>query len=276
MKTVGSRAEVWHGTAKKTSGGLLKKDLKKNKRGRIVSKKMSNRAKKEKRLEKAGFKTKKGKFTLFKAKKKGGMNGNNKSSNEENEINMNYLRNMHLYPTKNYILPRSHRSRSIPMVNRGELETKTTGTNFESKSAPGNNQLTIIANTLNTTEGNVINYLAKNPDKLNNLTNKQIKFVHETAKCNYNNVYSKTPFRTPLHFREKVAKMINRSAFCKKIGIKARGKNLKRGQVGNSKRAINAELKKRKKEKEKRNTLNRFGTTNPMEIARILEHSGRI
>ena len=72
MKTVGSRAEVWHGTAKKTSGGLLKKDLKKNKRGRIVSKKMSNRAKKEKRLEKAGYKTKKGKFTLFKSKKKKG------------------------------------------------------------------------------------------------------------------------------------------------------------------------------------------------------------
>ena len=43
-----------------------------NKRGRIVSKKMSNRAKKEKRLEKAGYKTKKGKFTLFKAKKKKG------------------------------------------------------------------------------------------------------------------------------------------------------------------------------------------------------------
>ena len=83
MKTVGSRAEVWHGTAKKTSGGLLKKDLKKNKRGRIVSKKMSNRAKKEKRLEKAGYKTKKGVFKKFKAKKKGGMNGNgngNKSS----------------------------------------------------------------------------------------------------------------------------------------------------------------------------------------------------
>ena len=69
MKTVGSRAEVWHGTAKKTSGGLLKKDLKMNKRGRIVSKKMSNRAKKEKRLEKAGYKTKKGVFKLFKRKK---------------------------------------------------------------------------------------------------------------------------------------------------------------------------------------------------------------
>ena len=78
MKTVGSRAEVWHGTAKKTSGGLLKKDLKKNKRGRIVSKKMSNRAKKEKRLEKAGYKTKKGVFKKFKAKKKGGDRNVNK------------------------------------------------------------------------------------------------------------------------------------------------------------------------------------------------------
>ena len=73
MKTVGSRAEVWHGTAKKTSGGLLKKDLKKNKRGKIVSKKMSNRAKKEKRLEKAGYKTKKGVFKKF-SKKIGGNN----------------------------------------------------------------------------------------------------------------------------------------------------------------------------------------------------------
>ena len=72
MKTIGSRIEVWNGLAKKTSGGLLKKDLKKNKRGKIVSKKMSNRAKKEKRLEKAGYKTKKGKFTLFKKKKGGG------------------------------------------------------------------------------------------------------------------------------------------------------------------------------------------------------------
>jgi len=68
QKTVGSRAEVWHGTAKKTAGGLTKKDLKKNKRGRIVSKKMSNRAKKENRLGKAGYRTKKGVFKLFKKK----------------------------------------------------------------------------------------------------------------------------------------------------------------------------------------------------------------
>ena len=84
MKIIGSRDEVWNGVAKKTSGGLLKKDLKKNKRGRIVSKKMSNRAKKEKRLEKAGYKTKKGKFTLFKAKKIGGMNSNNNETNGNN------------------------------------------------------------------------------------------------------------------------------------------------------------------------------------------------
>jgi hypothetical protein len=66
IKTVGTRAEVMHGTAKKTSGGLTKKDLKYNKQGRIVSVKMSERAKKDKRLEKAGFKPVKGKFKLFK------------------------------------------------------------------------------------------------------------------------------------------------------------------------------------------------------------------
>jgi hypothetical protein len=35
---VGTRAKVWHGTAYKTSGGLLKQDLVKNKHGDIVSK----------------------------------------------------------------------------------------------------------------------------------------------------------------------------------------------------------------------------------------------
>lgn len=64
-KTVGSRAEVWHGTAKHTSGGLHKKDLLKNKHGRIVSKKLHHTAKKQKRLEKAGYKPKKGKFVVM-------------------------------------------------------------------------------------------------------------------------------------------------------------------------------------------------------------------
>ena len=35
-KTIGSRAEVFHGNAKKTSGGLMKKDLVKNKMGYIL------------------------------------------------------------------------------------------------------------------------------------------------------------------------------------------------------------------------------------------------
>ena len=42
--------------------GLKKKDLKYNKQGKIVSKKMSAMAKKEKRLQKAGYITKKGQF----------------------------------------------------------------------------------------------------------------------------------------------------------------------------------------------------------------------
>ena len=66
-KMLGSRAQVWHGTAKKTSGGLMRKHLKKNKHGRIVSKKMSATAKKDKRLK--DFKTKKGTFKLFKKKR---------------------------------------------------------------------------------------------------------------------------------------------------------------------------------------------------------------
>jgi hypothetical protein len=59
---MGSRAQVWHGTAYKTSGGLTKNNLMQNKGGRIVSKDKHNTAKKEKRLVKAGYGTKKGKF----------------------------------------------------------------------------------------------------------------------------------------------------------------------------------------------------------------------
>ena len=62
MQRIGSRAQVMHGNAKMTGGGLRKKDLKYNKHGKIVSKKMSQRAKKEKRLQKAGYITKKGQF----------------------------------------------------------------------------------------------------------------------------------------------------------------------------------------------------------------------
>jgi hypothetical protein len=62
----GSRAQVWHGTAYKTSGGLTKNDLVMNKHGRIVSKRKHASAKREKRLEKAGYKTRKGVFGAVK------------------------------------------------------------------------------------------------------------------------------------------------------------------------------------------------------------------
>ena len=65
--TVGTRAQVWHGTAKKTSGGLMKSNLLQNKNGRIVSKSKHNSAKKDKRLVKAGYLTKKGKFGFVKS-----------------------------------------------------------------------------------------------------------------------------------------------------------------------------------------------------------------
>ena len=87
-KTFGSRAEVFHGNAKKTTGGLTKKDLVKNKHGEIVSKKKHFTAKKEKRLEKYGYFAKKGKFgyvkkdakrkTEKKSKRKSGKKGKGK------------------------------------------------------------------------------------------------------------------------------------------------------------------------------------------------------
>lgn len=65
-QTFGSKAQVWHGTAKKTSGGLTKSDLMKNKHGRIVSRRKHSLGKKSiKHLRKLGYIAKKGKFTLF-------------------------------------------------------------------------------------------------------------------------------------------------------------------------------------------------------------------
>ena len=75
-QTTGTRAQVWHGTAKKTSGGLTKSALMMNKHGRIVSRKKHNTAKREKRLVKAGFLTKKGQFGFI---KKGTARGRHRS-----------------------------------------------------------------------------------------------------------------------------------------------------------------------------------------------------
>jgi hypothetical protein len=63
---VGTRAQVWHGTAYKTSGGLSKPNLMQNHAGRIVSKAKHATAKKEMRLLKHGYGTQKGKFGFVK------------------------------------------------------------------------------------------------------------------------------------------------------------------------------------------------------------------
>ena len=67
-QTIGSRRQVWNGTAKKTSGGLTKSDLMMS-HGRIVSKSKHFSAKKEMRLLKYGYGTKKGKFGYVKVGK---------------------------------------------------------------------------------------------------------------------------------------------------------------------------------------------------------------
>jgi hypothetical protein len=86
IKTVGSKAEVYHGTALKTSGQLHKKDLVKTKKGRIVSRRKQAAGKKAiKRLFALGYKPTKGKFSLMRksgkskkmsrrTRKKGGAN----------------------------------------------------------------------------------------------------------------------------------------------------------------------------------------------------------
>ena len=67
MKRIGSKAEVYHGSASQTPGGLKKHQLVKNKHGRIVSRKQQSAGKKAiKRLFKMGYKPKKGTFKAFK------------------------------------------------------------------------------------------------------------------------------------------------------------------------------------------------------------------
>lgn len=65
IPAVGTKAMVWHGTAKHTSGGLKKSDLMKHK-GRIISRKKHAAGKKAiKHLRALGFIAKKGTFRLM-------------------------------------------------------------------------------------------------------------------------------------------------------------------------------------------------------------------
>ena len=78
---IGTKRQVYNGTAKQTSGGLRKEDLMMYK-GRIVSRKQHSAGLKAiERLKKLGYVAKKGRFSLFrkksskKSKKTGGADG---------------------------------------------------------------------------------------------------------------------------------------------------------------------------------------------------------
>ena len=79
---VGTRAQVWHGTADRTSGGLKKSDLV-MKNGRIKSKKASRSAKNNQNLKKAGWTFKKGEFGAVRIEDKGSGNPKKKSSSKK-------------------------------------------------------------------------------------------------------------------------------------------------------------------------------------------------
>merc|ERR1712072_684426 len=53
VSKVGKKWQVWKGTRERTAGGLTKKDLRKSKSGKIVSKKQSNLARR--RMRKGGI-----------------------------------------------------------------------------------------------------------------------------------------------------------------------------------------------------------------------------
>jgi len=86
-QTIGSRRQVWNGTAKRTSGGLTKSDLMMS-HGRIVSKSKHFSAKKEMRLLKYGYGTQKGKFGYVKVGTKKHRKGHKKQKGGHVNIGM--------------------------------------------------------------------------------------------------------------------------------------------------------------------------------------------
>jgi hypothetical protein len=86
-QTIGSRRQVWNGTAKRTSGGLTKSDLMMS-HGRIVSKSKHFSAKKEMRLLKYGYGTQKGKFGFVKIGTKKHRKGHKKMRGGHAGVNM--------------------------------------------------------------------------------------------------------------------------------------------------------------------------------------------
>lgn len=108
MKRYGSRAEVWHGNASMTTGRLTKKDLFKNKQGRIVSRTKIKHMKDPNKnpLLKLGYQRKKGskefgpndldekKNNSNKKKTNSNKNNSNKKKTKKNKSFLNKISNL--------------------------------------------------------------------------------------------------------------------------------------------------------------------------------------
>ena len=113
IKKVGSRAEVFHGKAIKTSGCLTKKAFIKNKHGRIVSLKKvkSARYKKTNPLLKLGLQQPKG-TTEF------GPSNKNKSNKNKNKSNKNKNKSNKNISKSNKNISKSNKNKSNDIFNK--------------------------------------------------------------------------------------------------------------------------------------------------------------
>jgi hypothetical protein len=98
VKRIGSRSEVYHGNATKTSGGLTKSDLVKNKFGYIVSRKKSSMARQKKfnPLLSKGLLVKKGsrEFGVDQMRKKNSKNSKNSKKSKKNRTIFNHIKDL--------------------------------------------------------------------------------------------------------------------------------------------------------------------------------------
>ena len=171
---IGSRAEVMHGTAKKTGGGLRKKDLKYNKRGKIVSKKASKTAKNNNNLIKAGYITKKGVFGVFKIK--GGANSDYSDYNNYryNSNNYNYYRRNSNNYNYNYYRHNSNNLSNSKSFNSSSTEESVNNGNNSKNSKNGNNGYN--GNNGNNGNNGYNGYNGNNDNNANNRSNEESSY----------------------------------------------------------------------------------------------------
>ena len=209
MLRIGSRAQVMHGNAKMTGGGLKKKDLKYNKQGKIVSKKMSAMAKKEKRLQKAGYTTKKGQFGAVKI-----MKGGNDYKNSDGRLwsdiydvisKLTPMKNSQLHDTKIIKISDSHNLTSGTYLYHSCDENNIIwekGTNTISLDKKNNK---FFFNLTTEIPSDVYRYIinVSTKDGMPIIGNQPILFVNNKfGTKNVNNINGTQPYTPPLYLYE--------------------------------------------------------------------------